>query len=78
MASLTQDGWSNLPRPTTGRTRKSVVPAEIRERVRILLVEDNLVNQRVAMHMIERIGYKAERVDSGRDALERLDRGIAI
>jgi CheY-like chemotaxis protein len=76
MASLTQDGVVELTSPNyPARTLKSVVPAEIRERVRILLVEDNLVNQRVAMHMIERIGYKAERVDSGRDALERLDRG---
>jgi signal transduction histidine kinase/CheY-like chemotaxis protein len=76
MASLTQDGVVELTSPNyPARTLKSVVPAEIRERMRILLVEDNLVNQRVAMHMIERIGYKAERVDSGRDALERLDRG---
>jgi two-component system sensor histidine kinase/response regulator len=57
-------------RPT--REIKSVIPAEIRQRTRILLVEDNLVNQQVEMRMIARIGYQAERADNGRIALEKL------
>ena len=54
------------------RSIKTLVPAEIRQRTRILLVEDNLVNQQVVTRMIERIGYKVEAVDNGRGALERL------
>jgi two-component system, sensor histidine kinase and response regulator len=64
------------PEPQRGvrpaREIKSVIPAEIRQRTRILLVEDNLVNQQVEMRMIARIGYQAERADNGRIALEKL------
>ncbi len=54
------------------RSVKSLIPAEIRQRIRLLLVEDDLVNQQVAMRMIERIGYRADAVDNGRSALDRL------
>jgi signal transduction histidine kinase/HPt (histidine-containing phosphotransfer) domain-containing protein len=56
------------------RLVESRVPAEIRRRTRILLVEDDLVNRQVAMRMIERIGYHADAVDNGRAALEILSR----
>jgi two-component system, sensor histidine kinase and response regulator len=51
---------------------KSVIPADIRRRTRILLVEDNRVNQQVEMRMIDRIGYCVVPVDNGRIALEKL------
>ena len=54
------------------RSVKSLIPAEIRQRTRLLLVEDDLVNQQVAMRMIERIGYRADAVDNGRSALDRV------
>jgi signal transduction histidine kinase/HPt (histidine-containing phosphotransfer) domain-containing protein len=56
------------------RLVESRVPAKIRGRTRILLVEDNLVNRQVAMRMIERIGYHADAVENGRTALEILAR----
>jgi two-component system, sensor histidine kinase and response regulator len=56
------------------REIKSRVPAPLRERTRILLVEDNQVNQQVALRMIERMGYKADAVANGREALETLAR----
>jgi two-component system, sensor histidine kinase and response regulator len=65
------------PMPSMRRRRpvreiKSRVPEALRERTRILLVEDNLVNQQVALRMIERMGYKAEAVENGREALDTL------
>jgi CheY-like chemotaxis protein len=69
-----QDGLVSIPsRRRLARPLQSVVPAEIRERTRILLVEDNLVNQQVEIRMIERIGYRADFVENGASALERLN-----
>ena len=43
-------------------------------RVRVLLAEDNAVNQRVAMEMLKRLGYRAEAVANGQDALKAMER----
>lgn len=69
---------SDFPRIQALRRRrpvreiKSAAPAPLRDRTRILMVEDNLVNQQVALRMIERMGYKADTAVNGREALERL------
>ena len=41
--------------------------------LRVLVVEDNVVNQRVAFRMLERLGLRAELAGNGLEALEKLD-----
>lgn len=40
--------------------------------LRVLLVEDNVINQRVAVQMLKRLGHHVEVVAGGREAVERI------
>jgi CheY-like chemotaxis protein len=40
---------------------------------RLLLVEDNVINQRVSAHILERFGCRVDVVENGRQALEALE-----
>jgi len=46
-----------------------------RNRLNILLAEDNIVNQTLAMRLLEKRGYKVTVAANGRDALNAFERG---
>jgi CheY-like chemotaxis protein/HPt (histidine-containing phosphotransfer) domain-containing protein len=53
-------------------TAHTLKEAEAQSRVRLLLVEDNEVNQRVAAKTLEKLGYRVDISDDGEEAVEAV------
>jgi signal transduction histidine kinase/CheY-like chemotaxis protein len=58
--------------PQAGVAVKKITPSE----VRVLLVEDNLVNQKVVLAILRKKGYHIDVASDGREALSKLDASL--
>lgn len=61
------------PRQAKIITRHTIAEKQKRS-VKILLAEDNVVNQKLACKLLEKLGYHAEVVSNGREALQALEK----
>jgi signal transduction histidine kinase/DNA-binding response OmpR family regulator len=55
-------------------TRHTLAEARAHARLRILVAEDNPANQKVAVHMLENLGYRADVAANGLETLDALSR----
>lgn len=68
---------THIPPPLRFRAAKpestahsAELPTQIDSTVRVLVVEDNIVNQRVTLGMLRKLGYQADVANDGREAVD--------
>ncbi len=68
-----------ITRHTLAEARASQSPSTAMEsataRAHVLIVEDNLLNQKLALRMLEKLGCRADLAGNGRDAVRMIERG---
>jgi len=64
-----------VPKPSPAATKPALdAGLAMRHPLRILLAEDNVVNQKLAMRLLQQMGYRADLASNGLEAIECVER----
>jgi CheY-like chemotaxis protein len=64
-----------IPKTGHGKSKSAMDPAMAgRHPLRILVAEDNVVNQKLAMRLLQQMGYRADLASNGVEAIESVQR----
>jgi len=78
VAAMTQRaaavGTAPMNQPIPLITRHTLAETRTKVDLRILLAEDNIINQKVAVRLFQRLGYRIDVVANGREVVEALSR----
>ncbi|MDH4304801.1 MAG: response regulator [Nitrospira sp.] len=67
-------GKASMNQPVPLITRHTLAETKANVDLRILLAEDNIINQKVAVRLFHRLGYRIDVVATGREVVEALSR----
>lgn len=74
VAVMTQHAAATGNEPVPLITRHTLAETKAKVDLRILLAEDNIINQKVAVRLFQRLGYRIDVVANGREVIEAVAR----
>jgi PAS domain S-box-containing protein len=73
LAAVLYDRQEIKKKEPTPFITKHLIREEFKQRIRILIAEDNTTNQKVALRILEKLGYKADVAANGKEAVRAFE-----
>ena len=74
LVTLLNEPPDTSDKPPDHMITRHTIAEDRKQKIRILLAEDNIVNQKVALRLLEKLGYRAEVANNGKEVLALLEK----